>query len=214
MPRIWGCAACVRFLGALKNEELPAVYQRAGVVVFPSIVSDDGDREGFGLVLVEAMGCGCAAVVTDLPAMRDIVSDGKTGLVVSQKNSVQLAKAVIRLMGDSELRSAIARKGRRHVRENFDWDTVSCRYAAADVGNHRPAEPIETYRERNEPAMKPTEPAIWFPAIRTGSGVDVFTERLAESLNRRGIRAEIQLVAPSSRIRALVGQVGVSPRLG
>ena len=39
--------------------------------------------------------------------------------------------------------------------------------------------------------MKPIEPAIWFPAIRAGSGVDVFTERLAESLNRRGIRSEI-----------------------
>ncbi|MEJ2631638.1 MAG: glycosyltransferase family 4 protein [Acidihalobacter sp.] len=37
----------------------------------------------------------------------------------------------------------------------------------------------------------PPRPAVWFPAIRAGSGTDVFTERLAEGLRRRGIRAEI-----------------------
>ncbi len=34
-------------------------------------------------------------------------------------------------------------------------------------------------------------PAIWFPAIRAGTGADVFTERLCAELNKRGIRAEI-----------------------
>jgi len=36
-----------------------------------------------------------------------------------------------------------------------------------------------------------TEPAVWFPAIRCGSGADVFTERLCRALNDQGIRAEI-----------------------
>lgn len=35
------------------------------------------------------------------------------------------------------------------------------------------------------------EPAVWFPAIRTGSGVDVFTERLASGLRQRGLQADI-----------------------
>lgn len=35
------------------------------------------------------------------------------------------------------------------------------------------------------------EPAIWFPAVRTGSGTDVFTERLVDGLRKRGLRAEI-----------------------
>lgn len=34
-------------------------------------------------------------------------------------------------------------------------------------------------------------PAIWFPTIRTGTGTDIFTERLVQGLNQRGIRAEI-----------------------
>ncbi|XSG86308.1 MAG: glycosyltransferase family 4 protein [Methylohalobius sp. ZOD2] len=36
-----------------------------------------------------------------------------------------------------------------------------------------------------------TLPAVWFPAVRCGSGTDVFTERLCKALNRSGIRAEI-----------------------
>lgn len=39
--------------------------------------------------------------------------------------------------------------------------------------------------------MNNTQPAIWFPTVRTGTGTDVFTERLVAGLNQRGIRAEI-----------------------
>lgn len=35
------------------------------------------------------------------------------------------------------------------------------------------------------------QPAVWFPAIRAGSGIDIFTERLAAGLRQRGIQAEI-----------------------
>lgn len=36
-----------------------------------------------------------------------------------------------------------------------------------------------------------SEPAVWFPAVRAGSGTDVFTERMVEGLRKRGLRAEI-----------------------
>ncbi|WP_286729363.1 MULTISPECIES: glycosyltransferase family 4 protein [unclassified Thiomonas] len=39
--------------------------------------------------------------------------------------------------------------------------------------------------------MAGNQPAIWFPAIRTGTGTDVFTERLAAALRVQGLRAEI-----------------------
>ena len=94
------------------------------------MVSDDGDREGFGLVLVEAIGCGCAAVVTDLPAMMDIVQNGKTAIVVRQKNPDEIATAVIRLLADPGLRSAMAREGRRQVLESFDWQAIVPKYRA------------------------------------------------------------------------------------
>ena len=119
----------VKFLGALRNDDLPRVYQRAGIVIFPSVVSDDGDREGFGLVLVEAMGCGCVTVVSDLPAMRDIVNQGLNGIVVAQKDAKGISQAVRQLMQDPKLSGAMAREGRATVLNYFDWGIIRTRYA-------------------------------------------------------------------------------------
>ena len=118
----------VAFLGAVSNESLFALYQKADVVVFPSVVASGGDQEGFGRVLVEALGCGCATVVTNLPAMADIVTDGKTGLVVPQKNTEHLAESVIRLLSDPQLRARLGRAGRQHVVARFDWPIVAGQY--------------------------------------------------------------------------------------
>jgi len=123
-----GINANVRFLGAVKNDLLPALYQTSGVFVFPSVIADDGDREGFGLVLVEALGCECAAIVTDLPAMQDIIEDGKTGLVIPQKNIRKLAEKVILLLEDQKLRESLGREGRRYVLRNFDWMIIAEKY--------------------------------------------------------------------------------------
>ena len=103
----------VTFKGAIENSSLPGYYQDADIVVFPSVVANDGDREGFGLVLVEALGCACAAVVTDLPAMRDIVEDGRNALVVRQKDARQIADAVIRLLDDPHHRQRLGEAGRQ-----------------------------------------------------------------------------------------------------
>ena len=119
----------VTFKGAINNAALPGYYQDADIVVFPSVVAEDGDREGFGLVLVEALGCGCAAVVTDLPAMRDIVEDGRTALIVQQKSAGQIADAVTRLLDDPQNRQKLGAAGRQRVVEKFDWSVIADRYA-------------------------------------------------------------------------------------
>jgi glycosyltransferase involved in cell wall biosynthesis len=123
-----GVSDHVHFLGAVKNELLPMLYQEANVVVFPSVIADDGDQEGFGLVLVEALGCECAVVATDLPALRDIIDDGKTGLVVPQKNIQQLAEKVILLLNDHELGRSLGREGRNFVLKHYDWSIIEQKY--------------------------------------------------------------------------------------
>lgn len=120
----------VRFLGAAKNKSLPDLYRTADVVVFPSVIAGGGDREGFGLVLVEALGCECATVVTDLPAMQDIIVDGKTGFVVPQKNVQKLAEKIVSLLDDPEMGRSVGKEGRRFVVERYDWDEIAKQYAA------------------------------------------------------------------------------------
>ena len=125
-----GISDHVRFLGAVKNESLPALYQKSDVVVFPSVIANDGDQEGFGLVLVEALGCECATVVTNLPAMQDIIVDGKTGFVVPQKNVQKLAEKIVSLLDDPEVGRSVGKEGRRFVVERYDWDEIAKQYAA------------------------------------------------------------------------------------
>jgi glycosyltransferase involved in cell wall biosynthesis len=123
-----GVAGQVHFIGAVTNEALPGLYQTSDVVVFPSVVATGGDREGFGLVLVEALGCECAVVATDLPASRDIIQDGATALVVQQKDARQIADKVVQLLNDPELRNSLGVRGRQHVLKRFDWTAISAQY--------------------------------------------------------------------------------------
>lgn len=124
----------VRFVGAKGHEGLPEMFRQHQVVVFPSVVSTDGDQEGFGLVLVEALGCGCAVVCTDLPAMRDIVRHGVTGLVVPERDPPALAEATSKLLEDEALREKLASNGRAHVAARYGWDNIGREYSGIIAG--------------------------------------------------------------------------------
>jgi len=120
----------VIFLGAVEHNILPALYQASEVVVFPSIIASDGDQEGFGLVQVEALGCECGVISSDLPAIRDIITDGKTGLIVPQKNYKALSQKIIHLLENPRIREALGREGRAFVLERYDWDIIAGKYTA------------------------------------------------------------------------------------
>jgi glycosyltransferase involved in cell wall biosynthesis len=119
----------VKFLGAVENEQLPALYQSSEIVVFPSIIAADGDREGFGLVLVEALGCESAVIASDLPAMQDILTDNKNALIFEQKNSQQLAEKVNQLLINPQLRASLGKQGRHDMLERYDWEIITKRYS-------------------------------------------------------------------------------------
>jgi glycosyltransferase involved in cell wall biosynthesis len=118
----------VTFHGAVAHADLTKFYNASEIFVFPSVIGKDGDREGFGLVLVEAMGCGCAVISTNLAAMKDIVVDGVTGLVVSQKSSLQLADTINLLLEAPSTRRKMGELARTRVLEKFDWDVISLEY--------------------------------------------------------------------------------------
>lgn len=123
-----GVASQIQFLGTVKNTALRELYGQASIFIAPSIVASGGDQEGLGLVFVEALGCECAVIASDLAAIRDVVVDGVTGHICRQKDSVDLAGKVVALLNDSGLRQALGRAGRQHVLGRFDWRIVGDRY--------------------------------------------------------------------------------------
>lgn len=117
----------VSFLGAISNTELPRYYQQASIFVLPSIISRDGDQEGLGLVSVEAMACGCPVIASALPAVKDVISHEKDGLLFEPGSVSDLAQAIDRLLGDENLRALLSEEGLKRA-SYFDWEKVSARY--------------------------------------------------------------------------------------
>lgn len=112
----------VMFAGAKPHNQLPDFYKQASIFVSPTL------SEGFGLTLAEALACGCAVVVSDLPAVQDIIENQKTGLVFEVGNVEALAQCIVNLLSDEALRNMLANQGREKVLMNFDWDIISDRY--------------------------------------------------------------------------------------
>lgn len=118
----------VRFLGGKKHNELPALFRESAIAVMPSVVARTGDQEGLGLVAIEAMGCGCAVVSTDLPAIADSVQNKRTGLVARSGDASDLARCINELLASPALRQQLAERGRSFAVERFDWSIVGQRY--------------------------------------------------------------------------------------
>jgi glycosyltransferase involved in cell wall biosynthesis len=105
--------------GFVPNDELQAMYARAAIVVCPS------RREGFGVACLEAMSHGRPVVATGVGGLRDLVVDGKTGLVVPPRDPPALRAALRRLLADRELRRRLGAAGRQRAQERFSWAAVT-----------------------------------------------------------------------------------------
>jgi len=118
----------VKFIGAVAHTALPALYRRAAVFVAPFVRAASGDQEGLGLVCIEAMGCGCPVIVSDLATSQDMFAD-MTGIVsVPQANSNALAHAISMLLLAPDEYRQFAIDNRQQLIRRFDWQVVSQRY--------------------------------------------------------------------------------------
>ncbi len=119
----------VKFLGAIRNDKIPRLLQTSMIGVVPSIEAKSGDQEGLGLTIVEAMGCGCAVVASDLPAIRDVVINKNIGLLAKPGNSVDIAEKIKAILKSGSMFENLSQCGRKHVEEHFDWPTIGNRYS-------------------------------------------------------------------------------------
>lgn len=131
---VMGQEESVDFLGSVRQSELPDLYRRATLAAFPFVVARDGDQEGFGLVIAEAMGCGCPVIASDLPAIRQSIEPGVTGILAPPGDPEALAKALDQCLCDLNLRSRLSASALESVRRQFDWPVIAVEYARI-IGN-------------------------------------------------------------------------------
>ena len=110
----------VMFLGPQSFDEVDKAYQRCTMVVLPCRIDADGDRDGLPTVIVEAFARGVPVISTSIIGIPEVVRHNVTGLLVEPDDPMALASAMVRLLEDRELASALGRRGRDLVVSDFD----------------------------------------------------------------------------------------------
>lgn len=106
----------VRFLGFIKESELPKLYKGAHATLFVSLM------EGFGLPLIESMASGTPVITSNESALPEIA--GEAAMCVNPYDVGAISDAIERLLGDSILYNDYVDKGLRRAKD-FTWKTTA-----------------------------------------------------------------------------------------
>ncbi len=112
------------------EDVVAALYRDSEIYVAPGM--SEGS-EGLSLALLDAMAAGSAIVATEISGNRDVIVDGKNGLLVSPGESEALAKAVLHMLSQKDLQSACRDNAFKDV-QPYSWKSIAQQY-------------VETYRD-------------------------------------------------------------------
>ena len=115
----------VVFQDTVSQEELVRYYAMADVFVLPSVTTKEGETEGLGVVLLEAMACGVPVIGSAVGGITDIIKDQETGLLVRQKDPGDLAEKINRVLTDEELSRRLGKRGYDFAKERFSWSFIA-----------------------------------------------------------------------------------------
>lgn len=114
-----GLQGRVSFLESLATEDLVGQYNKAQLLVSPSLY------EGFGLPAAEAQACGTPVVATTAGALSEIVEDRVTGVLVPPGQVEPLAAAIRSLLEDPARCRVMGDAGACRIRERFNWQRTA-----------------------------------------------------------------------------------------
>lgn len=110
------------------REDMPQVIAESAVVCLPSY------GEGLPKALLEAAACGRTIVTTNVPGCREVVQEGRNGLMVPPRNARALGDALAKVLSDAELRRKMGRESRVMAETEFSVDHIA-------------AQTLDVYRE-------------------------------------------------------------------
>ena len=108
----------VKFLGFVSEDKKFEMMQGAHILIAPSI------KEGFGLTVSEAGIVGTPVVAYNSSGLRDIVKNGKNGILVAEKSPESLASTVIQLLSDDSLYQKLCQGAKKEARQ-YNWDNTA-----------------------------------------------------------------------------------------
>jgi len=121
-----GIARQITFLGL--RDDMYSILKTLDVYVQPSL------WEGMPMVVIEAMGASLPVVATRVDGIPEVVVDGKTGLLVSERDPMALAGAMHYLLSNPDAAREMGRAGRERIEKHFTWRSVAERLEAVYYG--------------------------------------------------------------------------------
>ena len=106
----------VKFLGHIKENDLPSIYRGALATVFPSLY------EGFGLPIIESMACGTPVITSNITSMPEVA--GNAALLVNPYDVTEIHAAYERILKDSSYSDRIRILGLERSKA-FSWEKTS-----------------------------------------------------------------------------------------
>jgi phosphatidyl-myo-inositol dimannoside synthase len=110
-----GVAGSVTFAGRVSEAELRQYYRRCSLFVMPS------EREGFGIVFLEAMAYAKPVIGGAHGGTPSVVTHGETGLLVDRLDLDGLTEALLRMLNSDALRADFGRAGYQRLRDTFTF---------------------------------------------------------------------------------------------
>ena len=110
----------VALRGPLPHTDVLREYSRATVFVMPSVVAEDGNRDGIPNVILEAMAHGVPVIATDVSGIPEVVRDQDTGWLTQPRSVDGLSAAMAAVLDHPQEAADVGQGGRRFVRQHFD----------------------------------------------------------------------------------------------
>lgn len=108
------------FGNKIAHDELLKVFSMGEIdcVVLPSIVTQDGEKEGIPVTLMEGMAAKLPVISTNTGGIPELL-ENNAGIIVEEKNSSELKKAILRLLNDKQFQIKIGENGYNKVCKEF-----------------------------------------------------------------------------------------------
>ena len=112
---------CVTFLGHVADADIVPLIQTADIFVHPNRELENGDVEGFGIVLLEANACETPVIAGNSGGAPEAIIDGETGFLVNPESVDDVSDRIITLLNNSALRTQMGAAGREWAGK-FTWE--------------------------------------------------------------------------------------------
>lgn len=111
-----GLANHFRFLGRVEN-----IYEALNLLDIFVLTSE---WEGFPVSILEAMAFDVPVIATEVGGVPEMIQNGKTGLLIPPRDALSLKEAILKLLGDSDLRKGLVERAHEVVRQHFTQEQM------------------------------------------------------------------------------------------